>query len=166
MEPTITAVSPIPDELPVSSISPIDDAPSPLRLDDDDELDEEDEEDVAPVESTIERNSESPLKPFVLPNDNNLSSLESLGGSTFDYLYEFSETRKVLEEFFKSPSVEKDPSETFPFQDLDYELRRQSGGSAYVGQRLASVPPNTEEVMVHESPKKHKLELSQVRYLK
>ena len=49
----------------------------------------------------------------------------------------------------------------FLFQDLDYELRRQ-GGSAYVGQRLASVPPTTEEVMVHESPKKHKTELSHV----
>lgn len=28
--------------------------------------------------------------------------------STFDYLYEFSETRKVLEEFFKCPIAEDD----------------------------------------------------------
>lgn len=31
--------------------------------------------------------------------------------STFDYLYEFSETRKVLEEFFKCPSVDDRPIE-------------------------------------------------------
>jgi len=29
--------------------------------------------------------------------------------STFDYLYEFSETRKVLEEFFKCPSTDEQP---------------------------------------------------------
>lgn len=29
--------------------------------------------------------------------------------STFDYLYEFSETRKVLEEFFKCPSNDEQP---------------------------------------------------------
>lgn len=40
-------------------------------------------------------------------------------------------------------------------QDLDYELRRQSG-SSYVGQRLASGLPGAEEVMVHESPKKQR----------
>lgn len=45
-------------------------------------------------------------------------------------------------------------------QDLDYELRRQ-GGNAYVGQRLASGPPTTEEVMVHESPKKQRAEFPQ-----
>jgi len=46
------------------------------------------------------------------------------------------------------------------FKDLDYELRRQ-GGNAYVGQRLASGPPVTEEVMVHESPKKQRPEFPQ-----
>lgn len=60
--------------------------------------------------------------------------------STFDYLYEFSETRKVLEEFFKYPSEEEKRYES-DFQDLDYELRRQTNGdgsgSSYVGQRLA-----------------------------
>lgn len=30
----------------------------------------------------------------------------SVRSSTFDYLYEFSETRKVLEEFFKCPSTD------------------------------------------------------------
>lgn len=48
----------------------------------------------------------------------------------------------------------------FSRKDLDYELRRQ-GGSAYVGQRLASGPPATEEVMVHESPKKQRTEFPQ-----
>lgn len=39
------------------------------------------------------------------------STLTDLSGqprnSTFDYLYEFSETRKVLEEFFKCPTNEE-----------------------------------------------------------
>ncbi|KMR04320.1 protein lin-10 [Lasius niger] len=109
-----------------------------------------------------EEEEEDSLKPSTLPADN-ISSLVSPGGSTFDYLYEFSETRKVLEEFFKCPAPTKEKEnniESFPFQDLDYELRRQ-GGSAYVGQRLASGPPVTEEVMVHESPKKQRAEFLQ-----
>ncbi|XP_057323784.1 uncharacterized protein LOC130666622 isoform X6 [Microplitis mediator] len=104
-----------------------------------------------------EEEEEDFLKPSFLSSDN-LSSLVAPGGSTFDYLYEFSETRKVLEEFFKcpAPTEEKENNgESFPFQDLDYELRRQ-GGNSYVGQRLASGLPNTEEVMVHESPKKQR----------
>ncbi|XP_014607419.1 PREDICTED: uncharacterized protein LOC106788567 isoform X7 [Polistes canadensis] len=117
---------------------------------------------VSPSSPKIEDEEEDSLKPPVLPADN-ISSLVSPGGSTFDYLYEFSETRKVLEEFFKCPppSKEKENSiESFPFQDLDYELRRQ-GGSSYVGQRLASGPPPTEEVMVHESPKKQRSDFPQ-----
>ncbi|XP_025264701.1 uncharacterized protein LOC105257000 isoform X7 [Camponotus floridanus] len=109
-----------------------------------------------------EEEEEDSLKPSTLPADN-ISSLVTPGGSTFDYLYEFSETRKVLEEFFKCPAPTKEKEnniESFPFQDLDYELRRQ-GGSAYVGQRLASGPPVTEEVMVHESPKKQRTEFPQ-----
>lgn len=53
----------------------------------------------------------------------------------YDYLYEFSETRKVLEEFFKpgSPAAQP-PAEGF--HELDYNLHRQAGNS-YVGQRLA-----------------------------
>lgn len=39
-------------------------------------------------------------------------------------------------------------------------MRRQ-GGSAYVGQRLASGPPTTEEVLVHESPKKQRTDFPQ-----
>nr|XP_033330600.1 uncharacterized protein LOC117222785 isoform X8 [Megalopta genalis] len=118
--------------------------------------------DASPPSPKLEDEEEDSLKPSTLPTDN-ISNLVSSGGSTFDYLYEFSETRKVLEEFFKCPppSKEKENStESFPFQDLDYELRRQ-GGSAYVGQRLASGPPTTEEVLVHESPKKQRTDYSQ-----
>ncbi|XP_034948703.1 uncharacterized protein [Chelonus insularis] len=110
-------------------------------------------------ETKLEEEVEDFLKPSFLSNDN-LSSLVTPGGSTFDYLYEFSETRKVLEEFFKCPAPTKEKEnngESAPFQELDYELRRQ-GGNSYVGQRLASGLPNTEEVMVHESPKKQKPE--------
>ncbi|XP_076224630.1 uncharacterized protein LOC116432350 isoform X7 [Nomia melanderi] len=118
---------------------------------------------ASPPSPKLEDEEEDSLKPSsTLPTDN-ISNLVSSGGSTFDYLYEFSETRKVLEEFFKCPppSKEKENStESFPFQDLDYELRRQ-GGNAYVGQRLASGPPTTEEVLVHESPKKQRTDYTQ-----
>lgn len=63
------------------------------------------------------------LKSSILPNDN-LSSLVSPGGSTFDYLYEFSETRKVLEEFFKCPPPTEDKdtniNDSSPFQVRRY----------------------------------------------
>ncbi|XP_020709260.2 uncharacterized protein LOC105687945 isoform X8 [Athalia rosae] len=116
-------------------------------------LEQEDEE---------EEDDDDCLKSSLPPNEN-LSSLVSPGGSTFDYLYEFSETRKVLEEFFKCPppTEEKDNNiDSSPFQDLDYELRRQAG-SAYVGQRLASGPPTLEEVLIHESPKKQRADFPQ-----
>ncbi|XP_006623901.1 uncharacterized protein LOC102678519 isoform X10 [Apis dorsata] len=69
-----------------------------------------------------------------------------------------------------SPSVYMTPRPGFPQrilpttpnhnEDLDYELRRQ-GGSAYVGQRLATGPPTIEEVLVHESPKKQRSDFPQ-----
>lgn len=171
----------VPQTTSINSLSP---GARLADADDEDEGDEEEDDEEEEVQAVtkdqetkeptfenavaydIEHRVENPLKPYVLPSDN-LSSLESLGGSTFDYLYEFSETRKVLEEFFKCPAPsisnndhqEKQQSSTegavdaFAFQDLDYELRRQAGGSAYVGQRLASVPTSQqqEEVPVHES---------------
>ncbi|XP_076668383.1 uncharacterized protein LOC143368957 isoform X6 [Andrena cerasifolii] len=117
---------------------------------------------ASPPSPKLEDEEEDSLKPSTLSTDN-ISNLVSSGGSTFDYLYEFSETRKVLEEFFKCPPPTKEKensTESFPFQDLEYELRRQ-GGSAYVGQRLASGPPTTEEVLVHESPKKQRSDFLQ-----
>lgn len=54
----------------------------------------------------------------------------------FDYLYEFSETRKVLEEFFKS-GAENHDTQQLQFQDLEYELRRRipvsEQSNTYVG---------------------------------
>ncbi|CAH2102945.1 unnamed protein product [Euphydryas editha] len=48
----------------------------------------------------------------------------------FDYTYEFSETRKVLEEFFRCPTLsgqqQNSTDEIVNFQELDYELRRQT----------------------------------------
>lgn len=77
--------------------------------------------------------------------------------STFDYLYEFSETRKVLEEFFKCPPPEEDNRLDVEFQDLKYELRRQesdNGGNSYVGQRLAKNLPEVGEYCVRIDPRK------------
>lgn len=42
-----------------------------------------------------------PVSPTQQPNNTAASPSEPPTNSTFDYLYEFSETRKVLEEFFK-----------------------------------------------------------------
>ncbi|XP_050524031.1 uncharacterized protein LOC126895824 isoform X2 [Daktulosphaira vitifoliae] len=56
--------------------------------------------------------------------DNSRSSSPS-PTMNFDYLYEFSETRKVLEEFFKSSATENQNSQQLQFQDLEYELRRR-----------------------------------------
>ena len=60
----------------------------------------------------------------------------------FDYRYEFSETRKVLEEFFKAenefPAGGGEPDPT----DLEYSLTRLDSGSSYVGQRLAVADPD------------------------
>nr|XP_015834490.1 PREDICTED: uncharacterized protein LOC657912 isoform X9 [Tribolium castaneum] len=76
--------------------------------------------------------------------------------STFDYLYEFSETRKVLEEFFKCPPPEEENRLEVEFQDLEYELRRQGGdsGNSYVGQRLAKGREQNDFCMRIESPRK------------
>ncbi|XP_044257559.1 amyloid-beta A4 precursor protein-binding family A member 1-like isoform X13 [Tribolium madens] len=76
--------------------------------------------------------------------------------STFDYLYEFSETRKVLEEFFKCPPPEEENRLEVEFQDLEYELRRQGGdsGNSYVGQRLAKGREQNDFCMRIDSPRK------------
>lgn len=76
--------------------------------------------------------------------------------STFDYLYEFSETRKVLEEFFKCPPPEEE-NRLDEFQDLKYELRRQgsdNGGNSYVGQRLAKNLPGEGDFCMRIDPRK------------
>lgn len=78
--------------------------------------------------------------------------------AAFDYLYEFSETRKVLEEFFKCPPVEEESALHSEFHDLDYELRLHGtdSGSSYVGQRLAKGrPEQCDFTITIDSPKKH-----------
>ncbi|XP_023035358.1 uncharacterized protein LOC6648542 isoform X1 [Drosophila willistoni] len=79
---------------------------------------------------------------------------------TFDYLYEFSETRKVLEEFFKAnPEDEKrfgDYANTENGEDAASSHDNRTAAAtpieqAYIGQRLARIP-NDELYMVHRSP--------------
>nr|XP_045604824.1 uncharacterized protein LOC123762353 isoform X5 [Procambarus clarkii] len=57
---------------------------------------------------------------------------DTLDTDMYDYSYEMSETRKVLEEFFKEQGGRRDE-----FLDLEYHLKRQQGNS-YVGLRLAA----------------------------
>ncbi|XP_020712809.1 uncharacterized protein LOC101453910 isoform X3 [Ceratitis capitata] len=92
----------------------------------------------------------------------------------FDYLYECSETRKVLEDFFKANSEDEkrftDHTESGDdvgsFQDthLEYEREREREREegkhieqAYIGQRLARIPKE-ELNMVHRSPRKQPCE--------
>ncbi|XP_060529602.1 amyloid-beta A4 precursor protein-binding family A member 2-like [Cylas formicarius] len=99
---------------------------------------------------------ESPDAESICHNKNNSSS-PTTNTSTFDYLYEFSETRKVLEEFFKCPPPEEETRLETEFQDLEYELRRQANesGSSYVGKRLAKGRCVEPEYSISvESPKK------------
>ena len=63
---------------------------------------------------------------------------------SYDYRYEFSETRKVLEEFFKAenefPASSSLEQRGETGGDLDYSLTRlqsNHSGSSYVAQRLA-----------------------------
>ncbi|XP_037029018.1 amyloid-beta A4 precursor protein-binding family A member 2-like isoform X4 [Bradysia coprophila] len=67
--------------------------------------------------------------------------------STLDYLYEFSETRKVLEDFFSEPAI--DPI----LDDSDSECDKSSD-NAYIGQRLASLAHlSNNQYSMNESPK-------------
>ncbi|XP_044764671.1 amyloid-beta A4 precursor protein-binding family A member 2-like isoform X5 [Coccinella septempunctata] len=96
-------------------------------------------------------------KPPLENNQFKVTSPPSTTNSTFDYLYEFSETRKVLEEFFKCPPPDEENRLEDEFQDLEYELRRQGSdsGNSYVGQRLAKTRPDSTEFCLHiESPMK------------
>ncbi|XP_017067406.1 uncharacterized protein LOC108105377 isoform X5 [Drosophila eugracilis] len=77
---------------------------------------------------------------------------------TFDYLYEFSETRKVLEEFFKAnPEDEKRYTDYTTESGDDVASSQQQEypatpmEQAYIGQRLARIPKD-ELYMVHRSP--------------
>lgn len=93
--------------------------------------------------------------------------------STFDYLYEFSETRKVLEEFFKCPAGEEDKTlekySDFNGSDVDsldihYEFRGQVENKldSYIGQKLASSPQ--EECTSCISPNQNGFSIENVRF--
>ncbi|XP_044249371.2 uncharacterized protein X11L isoform X1 [Drosophila takahashii] len=71
---------------------------------------------------------------------------------TFDYLYEFSETRKVLEEFFKANPEDyaaESGDDIASSQQQEYPATPME--QAYIGQRLARIPKD-ELYMVHRSP--------------
>ncbi|XP_058975067.1 uncharacterized protein DDB_G0283357 isoform X1 [Musca domestica] len=90
---------------------------------------------------------------------------------TFDYLYEFSETRKVLEDFFKGNNDDEKRFTDFTESgddmgscDTHHEYTSQFGQTpdedlhieqSYIGQRLARIPKE-ELYLVHRSPKKQK----------
>ncbi|XP_042205422.1 uncharacterized protein LOC121854749, partial [Homarus americanus] len=110
-----------------------------------------DERDVTPQEdpssdlpgpdSCSEADSVSPAPPVIAISTLTSSYSENLttqpnpttlDTDMYDYSYEMSETRKVLEEFFKEQGGRGDD-----FLDLEYHLKRQQGNS-YVGLRLAA----------------------------
>ncbi|XP_061387927.1 uncharacterized protein LOC133322993 [Musca vetustissima] len=91
---------------------------------------------------------------------------------TFDYLYEFSETRKVLEDFFKGNNDDEKRFTDFTESgddmgscDTHHEYQSSQFGhtmdedlhieQSYIGQRLARIPKE-ELYLVHRSPKKQK----------
>lgn len=91
----------------------------------------------------------------------------------FDYLYECSETRKVLEDFFKANSEDEKrftdytesgddvgSCDTHLEYEQECEREREEGKhieQAYIGQRLARIPKD-ELNMVHRSPRKQPCE--------
>ncbi|XP_017485465.1 PREDICTED: uncharacterized protein LOC108374026 isoform X1 [Rhagoletis zephyria] len=91
----------------------------------------------------------------------------------FDYLYECSETRKVLEDFFKANSEDEKrftdytesgddvgSCDTHLEYEREREREREEGKhieQAYIGQRLARIPKD-ELNMVHRSPRKQPCE--------
>lgn len=114
------------------------------------------------VPTTSEPITASPIKENEFNSEENVNDISEIRNSsiftmndsktsTFDYLYEFSETRKVLEEFFKCPAGEEDKTlekySDFNGSDVDsldihYEFRGQVENKldSYIGQKLASSP--------------------------
>lgn len=99
--------------------------------DEDDEEEEEEEKRKISTISVPEMNSlekmEKPQTETMIASTTNAfditSPTENLPTSTFDYLYEFSETRKVLEEFFKCPDDKIKEFEKFSdFNESDDSL--------------------------------------------
>ncbi|XP_073829981.1 X11L isoform X2 [Musca autumnalis] len=102
------------------------------------------------------------------------SSKSKVKTPTFDYLYEFSETRKVLEDFFKGNNDDEKRFTDFTESgddiscDTHHEYTSQFGQTtdeelhieqSYIGQRLARIPKE-ELYMVHRSPKKQQKQMA------
>ncbi|KAM7348276.1 X11L isoform 2-T6 [Cochliomyia hominivorax] len=106
-------------------------------------------------------------------NNDSLKSNNKVKTPTFDYLYEFSETRKVLEEFFKAnPEDEKrftdftESGDDMGSCDTHHEYMHHHDDEnkhieqAYIGQRLARIPKD-ELYLVHRSPTKKQKQITQ-----
>lgn len=135
------------------------------------------------VPTTSEQMTTSPLKENKFNSEDNSNDISEMCNSsiftmndsktsTFDYLYEFSETRKVLEEFFKCPAGEEDKTlekyGDFNGSDVDsldihYEFRGQVENKldSYIGQKLASSPQ--EECTSCISPNQNGFSIENVR---
>lgn len=86
------------------------DEESETNIDDDEVKMSSDE--MAAIHQQPEASSQLQQQHYVLPEISHAFQVTSptedtIPTSTFDYLYEFSETRKVLEEFFKVPDTDK-----------------------------------------------------------
>ena len=92
---------------------------------------------------------ESPINP-ASPNETTYNTNDTIMSKncTFDYLYEFSETRKVLEDFFKSPDDSIIPLD---YNDSEVEFDRSNSDNAYIGQRLSKVSTSAQEF--NDSPR-------------
>ncbi|XP_059618782.1 protein lin-10-like isoform X2 [Phlebotomus argentipes] len=67
--------------------------------------------------------------------------------TTFDYLYEFSETRKVLEEFFKCPEDDTERAKSSSSEFIPHGYHNQMDSvqdHCYIGQRLAQKTQETQ----------------------
>ncbi len=73
--------------------------------------------------------TQSPLESSMIATTAVAINNTCMGASSrglYDYQYEFSETRKVLDEFFKTPKEEKGSNVSRLENDLDYTLTRRS----------------------------------------
>lgn len=70
--------------------------------------------------------------------------------TTFDYLYEFSETRKVLEDFFKCPNTDEDKKISDCFNESDTGSFVSLSLSLYVSVSLRTMcPENRISILSH-----------------
>ncbi|XP_030563257.1 uncharacterized protein LOC115764404 isoform X2 [Drosophila novamexicana] len=120
---------------------------------------------VSPVKQRMDNNVKASVGNLIdlLDHEGTPTTTANSKTPTFDYLYEFSETRKVLEEFFKgNPEDDEKRFTDYATEsgddvassdiqprvcDVDKHIEQ-----AYIGQRLARIPKD-ELYMVHRSPR-------------